>query len=75
MPQPLDSKAESLRQQGALNPHPHKVADPNGIKAAKRKGRRDLRWPGPPGTMVFFSDTMAPEAPRCIDGFLASSAR
>jgi transposase len=28
MPQPLDSKAESLRQQGALNPHPQKVADP-----------------------------------------------
>ena len=28
MPQPLDSKAESLRQQGVLNPHPEKVADP-----------------------------------------------
>jgi len=28
MPQPIDSKAESLRQQGALNPHPQKVADP-----------------------------------------------
>jgi len=28
MPQPLDSKVESLRQQGALNPHPQKVADP-----------------------------------------------
>src|SRR5262249_43432972 len=28
MPQPLDSKAESLRQQGVLNPHPQKVADP-----------------------------------------------
>ena len=28
MPQPLDSKAESLRQQGALNPHPQRVADP-----------------------------------------------
>ena len=28
MPQPPDSKAESLRQQGALNPHPQKVADP-----------------------------------------------
>ncbi len=28
MPQPLDSKGESLRQQGALNPHPEKVADP-----------------------------------------------
>jgi transposase len=28
MPQPLDSKAESLRQQGALNPNPQRVADP-----------------------------------------------
>ena len=28
MPQPLDSKGESLRQQGVLNPHPQKVADP-----------------------------------------------
>ena len=28
MPQPLDSKGESLRQQGVLNPHPEKVADP-----------------------------------------------
>jgi transposase len=28
MPQPLDSKGESLRQQGALNPHPQKVGDP-----------------------------------------------
>ncbi len=28
MPQPLDSKAESLRLQGALNPHPQRVADP-----------------------------------------------
>ncbi len=28
MPQPIDSKAESLRQHGALNPHPQKVADP-----------------------------------------------
>ena len=28
MPQPLDSKGESLRQQGVLNPHPKKVADP-----------------------------------------------
>ena len=28
MPQPLDSKAESLRQQGVLNPHPQNVADP-----------------------------------------------
>ena len=28
MPQPLDSKGESLRHQGALNPHPQKVADP-----------------------------------------------
>jgi transposase len=28
MPQPLDSKVESLRLQGALNPHPQKVADP-----------------------------------------------
>ena len=28
MPQPLDSKAESLRQQGALNPHPQRVVDP-----------------------------------------------
>src|SRR5262249_27762095 len=28
MPQPLDSKAEALRQQGVLNPPPQKVADP-----------------------------------------------
>jgi hypothetical protein len=28
MPQPLDSKGESLRHQGVLNPHPQKVADP-----------------------------------------------
>jgi transposase len=28
MPLPLDSKAESLHQQGVLNPHPKKVADP-----------------------------------------------
>ena len=28
MPQPLDSKAESLRQQGALNSQPQKVTDP-----------------------------------------------
>jgi transposase len=28
MPQPLDSKGESLRLQGVLNPHPQKVADP-----------------------------------------------
>jgi transposase len=28
MPRPLDSKGESLRQQGVLNPHPQKVADP-----------------------------------------------
>jgi transposase len=28
MPESLDSKAESLRRQGALNPHPKKVADP-----------------------------------------------
>src|SRR5262245_13512519 len=28
MPQPPDSKGESLRQQGVLNPHPQKVADP-----------------------------------------------
>jgi hypothetical protein len=28
MPQPLDSKGESLRRHGALNPHPQKVADP-----------------------------------------------
>jgi hypothetical protein len=28
MPQSLDSKGESLRQQGVLNPHPQKVADP-----------------------------------------------
>ncbi len=28
MPQPLDSKTESLRQQGALNPHPQRVVDP-----------------------------------------------
>ena len=28
MPEPLDSKGESLRQQGVLNPHPQKVADP-----------------------------------------------
>jgi hypothetical protein len=28
MAQPLDSKGESLRQQGVLNPHPEKVADP-----------------------------------------------
>ena len=28
MPQLLDSKGESLRQQGVLNPHPQKVADP-----------------------------------------------
>jgi transposase len=28
MTQPLDSKAESLRQQGALNPHPQRVTDP-----------------------------------------------
>jgi len=28
MPPPLDSKGESLRQQGVLNPHPQKVADP-----------------------------------------------
>ena len=28
MPQPLDSKGESLRQQGVLNPHPEKVGDP-----------------------------------------------
>ncbi len=28
MPQPLDSKGESLRQQGVLNPHPERVADP-----------------------------------------------
>ena len=27
MPQPLDSKGESLRQQGVLNPRPQKVAD------------------------------------------------
>jgi len=27
MPEPLDSKYESLRQQGALNPRPQKVAD------------------------------------------------
>ncbi len=28
MPRPLDSKGESLRQQGVWNPHPQKVADP-----------------------------------------------
>ena len=28
MSQPLDSKGESLRQQGVLNPHPEKVGDP-----------------------------------------------
>ncbi len=28
MTQPLDSKADSLRQQGALNPHPQRVTDP-----------------------------------------------
>ncbi len=28
MPQPMDSKAESLRQQGALNSQPQKVTDP-----------------------------------------------
>jgi transposase len=28
MPQPLDPKGESLRQQGVLNPRPQKVADP-----------------------------------------------
>ena len=28
MPQPLDSKGKSLRQQGVLNPNPEKVADP-----------------------------------------------
>ena len=28
MSQPLDSKGESLRQQGVLNTHPEKVADP-----------------------------------------------
>jgi transposase len=28
VPQPLDSKGESLRHQGVLNPHPQKVADP-----------------------------------------------
>jgi len=28
MAQPLDSKGESLRQQGVLNPHPEKVVDP-----------------------------------------------
>lgn len=28
MSPPLDSKGESLRQQGVLNPHPQKVADP-----------------------------------------------
>jgi transposase len=28
MAQPLDSKGESLRQQGVLNPHPEKVAAP-----------------------------------------------
>ena len=28
MSQPLDSKGESLRQQGVLNPHPEKVAEP-----------------------------------------------
>ena len=28
MPQHLDSKGESLRHQGVLNPHPQKVADP-----------------------------------------------
>jgi transposase len=28
MPRPLDSKGESLRQQGVINPHPEKVADP-----------------------------------------------
>jgi len=28
MPQSLDSKGESLRRQGVLNPHPQKVADP-----------------------------------------------
>jgi transposase len=28
MPDPLDSKGESLRRQGVLNPRPQKVADP-----------------------------------------------
>jgi transposase len=28
MPKPLDSKSESLQQQGVLNPYPQKVADP-----------------------------------------------
>ena len=28
MPESLDSKGESLRHHGALNPHPEKVADP-----------------------------------------------
>ena len=28
MSQPLDSKAESLREHGVLNPHPQKVVDP-----------------------------------------------
>ena len=33
MPQPLDSKGQSLRQQGVLNPHPQKVADPLFLRA------------------------------------------
>lgn len=28
MPQPPDSKADALRQHGALNPHPQRVVDP-----------------------------------------------
>ena len=58
MPQPLDSKAESLRQQGVLNPHPERWSTPCSCAASSstraiwcRSSTRcsaAFAWKGPP---------------------------